>query len=620
MMGNMGKILDIDLTTKSIRIEHLPDEVYLQYLGGYGLGAKYIYERLKTGIDPLSSDNILGFTTGVLVGTPAISGCRFTVCGKSPLTNTWGDSNCGGYFANELKKSGFDAVFFSGRAEVPVYLFIEDGSSEIIVADDLWGKDTNETQLILQERHGKDAQVVCIGPAGEKLSLIAAIIHDEGRAAGRSGLGAVMGSKRLKAIVVKGSLNIPMHDPQAAKEIRAKWMKDLLARPSAQKFRKYGTIDHVASSTFSNDAPVKNWAGVGIRDFPQAAQISDDKILEYEQKKYACWQCPLACSGYYNVDSGLYKVKGAHKPEYETCAMLGSNLLNDNLESIIYMNDLCNRLGVDTISMGATIAFAIECFEKGLITKEDTDGLYLMWGDAENITKAAEAIGNKTGKFGQLFGDGTKAAASKIGKQSIEFAIQIQGQELAAHDPRYGVSWATYYKVDATPGRHTQIGIVPYENGGGIPGLDLGKVVKYEYTGKGHKAVKVQNIMHALYSAGLCMQVILRSDINSWSEFLHSVTGREYTLDTLEYLGARIAAIRQAFNIREGLPVTSFELPGRAYGNPPLDDGPLEGIVLDVDSLTREYYEAQGWDPVTGKPSPGTLLKLQLQDIARDLY
>lgn len=620
MQENSGRILCVDLTSKKVDVVSLSHDIYDQFLGGYGLGAKFIYDHMRVGVDPLGPENILGFTTGVLVGTPAISGNRFTVCAKSPLTGTWGDSNCGGYWAPALRRAGFDAVFIAGASESPVYLYIENGKVEIRQAEDLWGKDTTETEETLKERHGNDVQIASIGPAGEKRSLIAGIIHDRGRAAGRSGLGAVMGSKQLKAIAVRGNLEVPMADPEAAKTLRSKWVKDLLSRPSAQKFRKYGTIDHVASSTFSNDAPVRNWAGVGLRDFPQATAISDDNVLKYEKGKYGCWQCPLVCSGIYEVSAGPYKTAEAHKPEYETCAMFGSNLLNDNLESIIALNDLCNRLGLDTISTAATIAFAIECFEKGLITTKDIGDVELTWGNQQAIVTAVKMIGQREGPLGELLADGSRVAAQCIGGKASEYAIQIQGQELAAHDPRYGPSWGTYYKVDATPGRHTQIGLVIYENGGGIPGLDLGKVQKYQFTGKGEAAARVQNLMHALYSAGLCLQVIVRSDINCWPEFLQAVTGEAYSLTRLEETGARIAALRQAFNVREGLKVTEFQLPGRSYGNPPLDAGPLEGIVIDVDTMAREYYEAQRWDPVTGKPTPERLAALGLSYLIPDLY
>lgn len=619
MYGNFGTILFVDLNSRRIESENLAPNIYRDYLGGYGLAVKMLYERMPAGVDPLGPDNILGFTTGTLVGTPAPSGLRFTVSAKSPLTGTWGDSNCGGYFGPALRSAGLDGIFIRGSSEQPVYLFIDDGRAELRDAGHLWGKDTTETEDLLKQELGHDVQVACIGPAGEQLSMIAAIIHDKGRAAGRSGLGAVMGSKKLKAVVVRGSQEVPMADKGRAKELRRKWVKALLAKPSAQKFRKYGTIDHVASSTFSNDAPVCNWVGVGVRDFPQAELISDDRILAYEVKKYACWQCPLACSGYYTVREGPYAVQNAHKPEYETCGMFGPNLLNDNIESIIKINDICNRAGVDTISAGATIGFAIECFEKGLIRAEDLDGIEPTWGNHAAIMQLTERLCFRQGKAGELLADGTRAAANKIGHGSEKWAVHVGGQELPAHDPRYGPGWGTYYVVDATPGRHTQGGQNSYENGKGIEGLALPKLQKYRPENRGEVAARTHNIFHALHSLGLCRQVLLRMNINAWLEFLEAVTGEAYTLELLEKIGARIGAMRQAFNLREGIPVTKITIPARAYTEP-LDGGPLQGVVLDIETQIKEYYEYQGWEPETGRPARSRLKELGLEALIRDLY
>jgi len=673
--GVTGRILFVDLTSSQITVEKPPESLYRDYLGGYGLGARILFSRLAPGVDPLGPDNILGFTTGPLVGTPAIAATRFTVVTKSPLTGTWGDSNSGGYFGPALKFAGFDAVFISGRAARPVYLLIRAGRASLHDAAHLWGKDTNETEDLLKEEWGKEAQVASIGPAGEKLALISAIIHDKGRAAGRSGVGAVMGSKNLKAVVVappslsagtvtltkSGSKNgdplstdktssanlfpasgssshtssndsdannsamapnrsftpYPLADPGRANDLRQKYLKEL-NRPDVQHFRKYGTIDHVASSAFSNDSPVKNWAGVGVIDFPQATAISDDALLAYQEKKYACWRCPLACGGIFAVKTGPYKALEVHKPEYETCAMFGNNLLNDNVESLIKLNDLCNRLGLDTISAGGTLGWAFELYEKGLLTKADTDGLELNWGNHAAAVTLTEKMGRREG-FGDLLADGSRTAAQRL-RRGLEYAIQIQGQELPAHDPKYAPSWGLYYQVDATPGRHTQYGLVLHEVRKGYIGLDLGEPVeRYRYQGKGRLAARVQNLLHALYSAGVCLFAIQRMDINAWPEFLAAVTGHVYSLADLEHIGARIAALRQAFNLREGLRVTEFRLPGRAVGNPPLPGGPLAGIRLDMDTMVKDYYQAQGWDSATGRPKPERLRELGLEDVAAAL-
>jgi aldehyde:ferredoxin oxidoreductase len=612
-------MLFVDLTTREMTVTQPDYDLYRDYLGGYGLGARVIFDRQPGGVDPLGPQNTLGFTTGPLVGTPAITGCRFTVCGKSPLTGTWGDSNCGGYFGPALKMAGFDAVFFSGIAAEPVYLLCDVQGPQLLPAGDLWGRDAFYTEDELRRRHGGETKVACIGPAGERLSPIAAIINDYGRAAGRSGMAAVMGSKKLKAVAALGAGDVPLADPAAAAALRRKYIKEMAASPRVKHFNKYGTIDHVASSAFSNDSPVRNWSMAGV-DFPTATKISDDALLAYQFGKYACWRCNIACGGKFRVKDGPYKTDDAHKPEYETCAMFGNNMLNDNVESLIKINDICNRYGVDTISAGATIAWAIECFQEGLLTTADTAGLELRWGDHAAIVEATQALAEGVG-FGAVLQMGSAAAARAIGRGTERYAIHVGGQELPAHDPKYAPSWGTYYVTDATPGRHTQLGLVTYENGPGLPGLTLPVAIeRHQYKGKGEWAAKVQNIMHAAYCCGLCMFAIQRMDVNGWPAFLAAATGDVLTLDDFERIGRRVAALRGAFNMREGIaPKTHFKLPDRARGVPPLTKGPLEDVTIDLETLTSEYFAAQGWDEL-GRPTEVTLRELGLADVAAALY
>ncbi|KJS19690.1 MAG: hypothetical protein VR72_17680 [Clostridiaceae bacterium BRH_c20a] len=611
MSGNIGKVLNVDLYYGLLKEEKPSQEEYNNYLGGYGLAAHRLFKEIPPKAEPLGPKNILAFTTGPLVGTPAITGCRFTVSAKSPLTGTWGDSNCGGFFGPALKQAGYDAIFVKGCADKPIYLYINEGKAELKDAGFLWGLDATETENMLKEKHGKDCQVATIGQAGENLSFISGVMHDGGRAAGRSGLGAVMGSKKLKAVVVRGKLSVPMTNEEEAKKLRQINLEQIKENPKFQLFQKYGSIDHVASSCFSNDSPVKNWAAVGIDEFPNATKISDDAILVYETKKYACWHCPIACGGIYSVKDGKFAVEEAHKPEYETCGMFGNNLLIDDIEAIIKLNDMCNRFGFDTISAAGTIAYAIECYEKGYLTKEETNGLELRWGDAEVVVKLLEMMAKREG-IGDLLADGSLKAMHKIGKETEEFAVQVQGQELPAHDPKFGPSWGTYYKVDATPGRHTQIGLVMYEIGAGVPGLTLPEPIeRYRYKNKGTYAAKVQNILHAVYSTGVCLFAVQRVNVYAWPEFLNAVTGENYSIDEFEKIGARIATLRQAFNVREGLDVANFKMPGRAYGNPPLTGGPLKDITIDLDTMAKEYYGGQQWDK-SGKPTTERLKKLGL--------
>jgi aldehyde:ferredoxin oxidoreductase len=614
--GHMGKILFVDLSGGQIRVEEPDDALYRDFLGGYGLGARVIYGRQPGGVDPLGPEATLGFCTGVLVGSPAITPNRWTVVGKSPLTGGWGDANCGGYWGPMLKAAGFDAVFVEGIADRPSYLFIEEGTAELRDASDLWGVDALDAELRLRERYPKSQSAV-IGPAAEKLSLMSGVVNDEGRIAARSGLGAVMGAKRLKAIVCRGTAPLPMADATRANEIRRRFIREMAANPKVKYFTKYGTINHTASSAFGGDSPIRNWGGSGLEDFPTAEAISDDTMLTYEYKKYACWKCNIACGGHYRTDDATFPVGKTHKPEYETSALWGNNLLNDNIHSIIKANDLCNRYGLDTISTGSVIGFAIECYERGLLTKADTDGIELRWGDAAAIMALADKIGKREG-IGDLLADGVMRASRKI-PSSDELAVHVGGQEPPAHDPRYAPSWGMIYAADATPGRHTQMAYWVQENGGTIPGLEFPKVEKYTYTGKGALNARINNLGQAVFSAGVCMFAFTRVDFAEWTETIEAVSGVETTVDSLDEIGARVAAMRQAFTLREGISPAGYHVPGRAYGSPPIERGPLAGVVVDLDTLRREFYEARGWDPETGVPGSATLKRLGLGDVAPDM-
>ena len=392
--GYMGKMLWVDLSQGKLQEEEIDEKLCRKFLGGYGLGARILFSRMKMGANPLGPDNILGIITGPLTGTPAIGGSRYTVVGKSPLTGGWGDANSGGFFGPKLKFAGYDAVFFIGISPKPVYLVIDNGKAHLKDADHLWGKDTYETEDLLKDELGKDVEALCIGPSGEKVSLIASVMNNKGRAAARSGLGAVMGSKKLKALAVKGNMKVPLADEQKIKELRKKHLGELSGHVTMLK--QYGTPAIMVRLAKAGDSPIKNWAGVTAVDFPNVEAIGGDEVIKRQEKRYACYRCPIGCGGHMQEGTGEYKYEaGAHKPEYETLAMFGSNCLNDNLESIIKVNDICNRYGLDTISAGASIAMAIECYENGIITKEDTEGLELTWGNHRAIVEMTEKLARR---------------------------------------------------------------------------------------------------------------------------------------------------------------------------------------------------------------------------------
>jgi len=608
----MGKILFVDLTKARIWEESQEESMYRDFLGGYGLGARIVFSQQKAKIDPLGPNAMLGLATGILTGTPAIFGSRYIAVGKSPLTGTWGDANSGGDFGPHLKFAGYDAIFVTGISPDPVYLSINDGKAELKKADKLWGKDTWETESLLQAELGNEVRIACIGPSGESKSLISCIINNKGRAAGRSGLGAVMGSKKLKAIAVRGNQKVPIAHETELKAARTKYLGQLGG--TVEIYRQFGTCGGMATFVRVGDAPVKNWKGTGI-DFPNATAISDQSVINLQERKYGCWQCPVACGGLMKPSTGQYNYPPeVHKPEYETLASFGSMCLNDNLESIIKVNDICNRYGLDTISAGSTIAFAIECYENGLINNKDTDGIELRWGNHKAIVEMTEKLAKREG-IGKVLADGVKMAAQQIGKGAEEFAIHIHGQEVPMHDPKRFMNYAISY-VDSTPARHTQGNYSTKP----ASGMEFPTFDRQSIAGRGAANKMGKDLMHVVSCSGMCMFGLGFMDASALTELINLTTGWNYSMDDLLKAGERIANIRQAFNAREGISTADFKVPGRIAGNPPLEAGPTAGKSVDFNTLLRDYLVARDWDTSTSKPSKKKLLELGLDDVAQALW
>ncbi len=610
--GYMGKILNVDLSRRELKDEVPDEKLCRDFIGGYGIGARIIFSRQKAGVDPLGPDNILGMLTGPLTGTNAISGTRFTVVGKSPLTGCWSDANSGGYFGAYLKFSGYDGILFTGISEKPVYLLIDNGKAELRDATHLWGRDTYETEDTLKTELGKEVASVCIGPSGEKLSRVSCIMHNKGNAAGRSGLGAVMGSKRLKAVAVKGKMSVPVADGKGVKELRKKYLAQLGG--DIDWLRKYGTSFVTVQSAESGDSPVKNWGGVAVNDFPDANPLGADPFDARKLKSQACYMCPIGCEAIMKEGTGEYKYEaGSFRPEYETIAMFGTNCLNNNIESIMKANDICNRYGIDTISAGAIMAFAIECFENGLVSKADTGGIEMTWGNHKSLVTMLEKMVKREG-FGDILADGVKIAAKKIGKGAEKYAIHIQGQEIPAHSPMAGFHWPATYIANATPARHTQ----------GSEGFSQELMPEYDrgsFSGRGQAHKTGTCHQHALMCCGMCLFVMGSLPSNHvMTEFIKAVTGWDITTDELLVTGERIENVRQAFNIREGLNLLQYEIPGRILGKPPQKEGPLAGITVDADTLVKEYLAAMDWDLETARPSEKKLKELGLDDVAQELW
>ena len=621
--GYIGKMLFVNLSEMAVREEELSEEMARAFIGGYGIGVRTIYERMKPGADSLGPDNIFGLGTGPLTLTGTVSTCRITTMGKSPLTGYWGDANSGGNFAIALKSSGYDAVFFEGKAERPVYLCIHNGKAELKDAAHLWGRNTVETEGMIQEENpGTDYKVVSIGMAGEKLSRIAAVINDWGRAAGRSGLGGVMGAKNLKAVACHGNRRPDIFDKYKVKSLVTDIINDIENDPSImfQIMSSTGTPGGMVSLLRAHDVPIKNWSGNHETDFPQNkwSKVGWEGMEKYVTDKYACVDCPIACGGWLTVDKGKYRVESSHKPEYETLAAFGPNCLNDNMESLIYANELCNLYGLDTISTGAAIAFAMECFENGILTSRDTGGLELTWGNSDAILELIEQIGRREG-LGDILAEGPKIAAEKIGKGAGQFAMHVGGEPLPMHDPRQAPGWGATYVSDPTPARHTR-GTTAFAEDGMAPEPVLkmlgvpASMEKYNPENKGVYHAVLAGWLHLVNTSGACL---FAADALNFRlmDLLGSITGWEIDIETMKTTGKRIATMLHAFNLREGFKPEDFTMPPRVNGIPPLSAGKLKGITIDTEGLKKQYYEAMGFDPVTGKIRQETIEALGLQDI-----
>lgn len=616
LKGYAGKMLFVDLTKGKMEEKELSMELAKNFIGGYGIGAKILYDMMPAGTDPLGPESVLGFVTGPSNATNTFFGGRFTLVHKSPITGGWNDSNSGGFFGPELKSAGYDAVFVSGISEKPVYLWINNGNAELRDATQLWGMGTKETWNFLKEETGEPkVRVIAIGPSGENMSLIACPINDGHRAPGRGGGGAVMGSKNLKAIAVRGTGKISIADKDKMLETNKKVSADLKNHPGYKGMSNYGTGGDTGASALSGDAPVKNWAGVGIIDFgvESAERVTSMELDKHKVKKYACSKCPLGCGAEYEVNGGRWPLPHTERPEYETAASFGSALLCDEEDAILKCNEVCNVYGLDTISAGMTIAWAMECYDEGILSKEELDGIDLTWGNGEAIVALLQKMADRDG-CGKVLANGSAYAAKKWGKGE-EYLQTASGIEFPAHDPRLGPGLARTYQYDPTPGRHVK---------GGIGLEQLNKDAssgKYDYRGTGEADVIATSFTEVMNCLGTCM---LGGDLIPkvrQREYMEAITGMRFNEQDSYTTGIRILNMRHAFNLREGIKPSDNYIAQRVLGKPPLKSGPTKGVTIDNELLGRNFFEALDWDIETGKPSLESLQRLgHLEDVIEDLY
>ena len=659
--GFMGKVLHVDLSTGKIEEEKIADEVYETFLSGAGLAAKILFEKIPKGADPLGPENILGFVSGLLTGTGALLTGRWMVAGKSPLTGGYGEANCGGTFSPAIKRCGYDGIFFSGISEKPVYLRIADGKAELADAAHLWGKDAVDAEKAIMEEMGGKPKVAVIGQSGEKVSLISGVSNDFGRIAARSGLGAVMGSKRLKAVALKGKEKITVKDRARIKSLSEEFMTWFRKGDALEKkvptrlfsilgrvfrvapvalaqdgnlvkmaFKNFGTIVTNVLSSENGDSPIKNWKGAGYRDFPidtHSGKLDPKLIIDRQVRKYHCFSCPMGCGGICRVTTGRFPLEETHKPEYETCCAFGALILNNDLDAIFKINDMLNRAGMDSISAGATVAFAMECYENGILSRDDLDGIDLYWGNANGVIALVKKMIDREG-VGDLLADGVKKAAEKIGKGSEKYSIHAGGQELPMHDPRFDPGFLTAYELEPTPGRHTNMSyqwnemFAMHTRFKGLPKIAPIYRVKEKYNPEGKEVLLAAGSKYVQMGNGLgaCLFGLHLGGHLPLTEYTNAATGWSYSPDEYLLMGERIQNIRQAFNAREGIrPAKDFRMNDRAAGDPPLTYGPVKNVRLDRERLNRDFCRTMGWDEETGLPTKEKLKELGLNEVAKAL-
>jgi aldehyde:ferredoxin oxidoreductase len=606
MYGYTGKLLRVNLSSGESKVEPILEPVMKDFLGGRGLGVRYLYQELSPGIDPLGAENKLLFLMGPLGGTPALGFSKIAVVTKSPLTGGVTKSIGGGYFGAFLKFAGFDALIVEGGAQHPVYIYIEDGSAKLVDAVELWGLDTQETQQKLQQRHGQRTKTACIGPAGEKLVRYSAIISDL-RAAARGGVGAVMGAKRLKAVAINPTGSVALHNTEEFRRLVREQVEGLKNDKRRALITQFGTAYMTLPFAELGIYPTYNFRKGTLKGIER---LSGEEFARFKVKNYGCYGCMTRCGQVRQVTEGQYAGAMSDGPEYETICTLGGQVGNNDPASLIAIDNICDRLGIDTISTGVCIAFACELFEKGIINLKDTDGLDLHWGNHQDIIKMVKKIGRREG-LGQVLGEGVKRAAEYIGNGAENFAMHVKGSEIPGYEPRavkgYGLIYAT-----SNIGANHMYGRPRQELDGKLDPLfekDKGRIMA---DAEFEQAVSDSLIRCNFGATGLSPE--LRNKL------LVAATGFEELGDSsyLNTIGERIVCLERAFNVREGFSRQDDNLPLRMLKEPLIDAGPATGQRMqNLQGLLDEYYEAVGYSH-QGIPSRQKLRELGLDWVIKD--
>jgi aldehyde:ferredoxin oxidoreductase len=603
VFGYMDKLLRIKLDTGKISHEHIDQKTLIGFLGGRGVGAIMLYEELEPAVDPLSSENKLVFMTGPATGTIIPTANRTALVFKSPLTGGFAHSTVGGHFGPQLKLTGYDGIIIEEKSDKPVYISVQDECVEIKRANHLWGKDTFETEAAIRKEMGDETTVASIGIAGEKLSKMSNITVDFFRSFGRCGCGAVMGSKNLKALALCGRKNNVYVPDLKALEALSKDLYGKLRIPG-WTLPRFGTAGMLITTNSQGVLPTKNFQ---FSMFDGAGEIGPEKMRrEIVAKDKACFACPVSCSKFSVIKSGKHAGTKVEGPEYETLFALGAYCGNRDLAAITKANLLCDKMGLDTMSVGVTIGFAMECYQRGIINKQDTDGIDLTWGSPDAILALIEKIGNRDG-FGDILADGVRVAAAKLGKTSAPYAMHVKGLEFAGYDPRGLQGTALGYATSSRGACHSSHYAM-------TPELS-GKVDRFETKGKAEMVAELQDLMAVIDSLIICKfaRYAFGLTFKSYAEIARLVTGIEFKEEDLCLIGERIFNVERLFNIREGIGGEDDKLPPRLTSEP-IQHGPSKGHTAKLDDMLHEYYKVRGWDE-TGTPSQEKINELHL-----DLY
>lgn len=608
LYGYAGKIGFVDLTTKSVEIRFVKEYDYRKYIGGRALALKIFFEEMKGKVNPLSPENLIIFLTGPLTGVKVPGTSRYSVFSKSPLTGIWGEGNAGGFFGIRMKRSGFDGLVIKGKSDKPVYLYLNEGKINFYDAGELWGKNTNETQLFLKNKFGNNASISCIGTSGEKLLKIACIVNDFHDAIGRTGMGAVAGSKNLKAIVVEGSQDILVHSPKDISNLYKEFWSKLKDDPLVMFFHLLGTPGSPSVLNNSGLLPTKNF---NTTFFNKASNL--DLTEEHKFKSKSCWGCPVACKKIVKINNEWVKTA-----EYETQASFGSNLLIDDFTSVIKASNICNDFGVDTISAGGIIGFTTECFENGLISKSELDGIEPSWGNPQSALKILYKIVKNEG-IGSLLANGVRIAAKEIGRGASKYAMHTKGLEIPYHTARARKGLALNYATSIRGACHTQCEPDSvFETKNSIPDLGIINALKSSSSKGKPQAVKATQDWAALReSMIMCWftsspQTIFPSDIVN---LFKAALGWDVTIKELLEIGERANNLGRLWNLKESSTKKKDMIPKRFYKKIP--DGPAKGVKVtsvEFENMLQEYYQLRGWDS-SGVPKRKKLEELGIKNI-----